>query len=180
MGAEKVITYFKRKLEDNRDDYLLTVDASNAFGALKVRKIIEGCKDRAPWLIPLVQNLFREQMSIKINNKTYLIAQSLLQGCPISGLLFCIGMDNLIQRINEVVEDSNNKWYYDDGYVLGNHEEITKAWEILKTEGKEAGFIVNHKSAILTLGQDKRKIADIEEKGWNNDPRGTGWQRKVH
>ena len=164
MGAERVITYFKRKLQDNSKEYLLTVDASNAFGALKVRKIIDGCKVRAPWLMSLVQNLFSVPMSLKINKKTYQIAQSLIQGCPMSGLLFCIGMDNLIQRINEVVEESDNKWFFDDGYVLGNYEEITNVWEILKTDGKEAGFIVNHKSAILTLGQDKRKIADIEEK----------------
>ena len=84
-------------------------------------------------MVPLAHNIFQEKLWVKINSDTHTIHQALLQRFPVSGLLFCIGMDNLIQSISETISNENkNMWYYDDGYIVGRKEQIETVWRILK------------------------------------------------
>ena len=48
-----------------------TVDASNAFGSIKIKKIVEGCEKVPPWLVSQAVNICREKLWIKINSDTH-------------------------------------------------------------------------------------------------------------
>ena len=58
------------------------------------------------------------------------------QGDPLGPLYFCCGimaMVNDIQAMNPVY----NKWYMDDGGIIGDVELLKKVWDLLQTRGPE-------------------------------------------
>jgi hypothetical protein len=58
------------------------------------------------------------------------------------GLYFCCGLQSLVDRI-AALEPLYNKWYMDDGGIVGTPELLLKVWEILKTEGPALGLQLN-------------------------------------
>jgi hypothetical protein len=66
----------------------------------------------------------------------------LQQGDPLGPLYFCcaiMGLVNEIAALNPVY----NKWYMDDGGIVGDVDLLKKVWEILKTRGPERGLHLN-------------------------------------
>ena len=64
------------------------------------------------------------------------------QGDPLGPLYFCCGimaMVNDIQAMNPVY----NKWYMDDGGIVGDVELLKKVWELLQSRGPELGLHLN-------------------------------------
>ena len=54
-------------------------------------------------------------------------------------LLFCCGINGLvneIQKLNPVY----NKWYMDDGGIIGDVETLQQAWKIIQERGPEMGL----------------------------------------
>jgi hypothetical protein len=56
------------------------------------------------------------------------------QGDPLGPLYFCCALQSLVDRI-AALNPAYQKWYMDDGGIIGDKELLLKVWEILKTEG---------------------------------------------
>ena len=64
------------------------------------------------------------------------------QGDPLGPLYFCCGimaMVNDIQAMNPVY----NKWYMDDGGIIGDVDLLKKVWDLLQTRGPALGLHLN-------------------------------------
>ena len=61
------------------------------------------------------------------------------QGDPLGPLYFCCG--DQIAALQPVYQ----KWYMDDGGIVGSPELLLKVWEILKTGGVPLGLELNSK-----------------------------------
>ena len=60
---------------------------------------------------------------------------------PLGPLYFCCGIIGLndINAMNPVY----NKWYMDDGGIVGDVELLKKVWELIKTKGPALGLHLN-------------------------------------
>ena len=56
------------------------------------------------------------------------------QGDPLGPLYFCCGLQPIIDRITALAP-TYQKWYMDDGGIVGPQDLLLKVWEILKTDG---------------------------------------------
>jgi hypothetical protein len=61
------------------------------------------------------------------------------QGDPLGPLYFCCGINGLVNEI-AALNPVYNKWYMDDGGIIGDVALLKKVWEILKTRGPAFGL----------------------------------------
>ena len=54
------------------------------------------------------------------------------QGDPLGPLYFCFGLNPIVAEITRL-RPVYQKWYMDDGGIVGSPELLLKVWEILKT-----------------------------------------------
>jgi hypothetical protein len=64
------------------------------------------------------------------------------QGDPLGPLYFCAGLMPLVDKIS-ALNPVYNKWYMDDGGIVGDVELLQKVWTILKTDGPALGLFLN-------------------------------------
>ena len=64
------------------------------------------------------------------------------QGDPLGPLYFCCGINGLVNEI-AALNPVYNKWYMDDGGIIGDVALLKKVWEILKSRGPAFGLHLN-------------------------------------
>jgi len=64
------------------------------------------------------------------------------QGDPLGPLYFCCGINSLVNEI-AALNPVYNKWYMDDGGIVGDVELLQKVWDILKSRGPALGLHLN-------------------------------------
>ena len=64
------------------------------------------------------------------------------QGDPLGPLYFCCGINSLVNEI-AALNPAYNKWYMDDGGIIGDVGLLKQVWEILKTRGPALGLHLN-------------------------------------
>ena len=64
------------------------------------------------------------------------------QGDPLGPLYFCCGIMALVNEI-QALNPVYNKWYMDDGGIIGDVELLTKVWELIKSRGPDLGLHLN-------------------------------------
>ena len=64
------------------------------------------------------------------------------QGGPLGPLYFCCGINGLVNEIASL-NPVYNKWYMDDGGIVGDVALLKKVWEILKVRGPALGLHLN-------------------------------------
>ena len=64
------------------------------------------------------------------------------QGDPLGPLYFCCGLNPLVNEI-QALDPTYNKWYMDDGGIIGDVEFLKKVWDILLSKGPALGLHLN-------------------------------------
>src|SRR6185437_14979016 len=64
------------------------------------------------------------------------------QGDPLGPLYFCCELQCLVDRI-AALKPTYQKWYMDDGGIIGDKDLLLQVWDILKTDGPALGLILN-------------------------------------
>jgi len=64
------------------------------------------------------------------------------QGDPLGPLYFCCGIMCLVNEINGL-GPVYNKWYMDDGGIVGDVDLLLKVWDLIKSRGPELGLHLN-------------------------------------
>ena len=82
-------------------------------------------------------------------------------------LYFCCGINGLvneIQKLNPVY----NKWYMDDGGIIGDVELLQKAWKLIQERGPEMGlYLTPSKCEWTWLDPECRTSARSSSKVWH-------------
>ena len=63
-------------------------------------------------------------------------------GRPLGPLYFCCGIMSMVNEI-QALNPIYNKWYMDDGGIIGDVDLLLKVWELLKTRGPQLGLHLN-------------------------------------
>ena len=64
------------------------------------------------------------------------------QGDPLGPLYFCCGINGLVNDI-QAMGLVYNKWYMDDGGMIGEVEQLQSAWSLIQDRGPEMGLELN-------------------------------------
>ena len=64
------------------------------------------------------------------------------QGDPLGPLYFCCGIMPLVNDI-QALDPVYNKWYMDDGGIIGDVDLLKKVWDLLQSRGPELGLHLN-------------------------------------
>ena len=122
---------------------LLKIDFKNAFNLVERDKFIKAasarfaalerwtrwCYSSSPLLIYDHSRVFSSQCGVQ-------------QGDPLGPLYFCCALQCLVDRI-AALKPTYQKWYMDDGGIIGDKDLLLQVWQILKTEGPALGLILN-------------------------------------
>ena len=144
-GVEVVAHSLRDVLSKHKDSdmALLKIDFKNAFNLMDRNAFVQAsskmfgglerwtrwCYTQSPLLIYDHAKVFESMCGVQ-------------QGDPLGPLYFCCGLQSIVDRIAEL-QPIYNKWYMDDGGIVGSPELLLKVWDILKIYGPPLGLQLN-------------------------------------
>ena len=122
---------------------LLKIDFKNAFNTVDRGAFLAAVKDKFPRLASWAYWCYEGPSSL-LYDKRHVIksASGVQQGDPLGPLLFCCALAPLIAEIQHL-GPAYNKWYMDDGGIIGTPALLQQVWDILRVKGPSIGLILN-------------------------------------
>jgi hypothetical protein len=146
-GAEGIIHAVSSLMESLDDDEaILQIDFSNAFNLVSRPKILNLVGEHFPHLQNLVNFLYSTQGFLKVGRGCSIIRSctGVQQGCPLAPLLFSLVLRELVLDLEKVVPNLKlNKWYLDDGHLVGKVHDLKQCLAIIISEGPKYGLYIN-------------------------------------
>ena len=144
-GVEVIAHSLRDTLRRHKDSdlALLKIDFKNAFNLLERDAFVRAVSVRFPALERWTRWCYESSpMLIYDHARLFLSECGVQQGDPLGQLYFCCGLQSLVDKI-ATLNPTYQKWYMDDGGIVGPTDLLLKVWEILKVEGPAIGLILN-------------------------------------
>ena len=144
-GTEFLIHGFRDVLQAHGLDpnkVLLRVDTMNGFNSILRAAFLRLVILHAPSAAHLVHALYGTQPYLSAGGQLLRSAEGKQHGNPLGGLLFCLFIHPLVQRIQDACGVDYNGWYAGDGKIFGDVEKVAKAYRILVDEGPAVNFFL--------------------------------------
>jgi hypothetical protein len=144
-GVEVVAHSLRDTLEKHKTSKLglLKIDFRNAFNEVKRDHFVKAVSEMFPALSNWTQWCYGEATMLLYDHQHIIEScAGVQQGDPLGPLYFCCGINALVNEI-AALNPVYNKWYMDDGGIVGDVELLKKVWEILKTRGPALGLHLN-------------------------------------
>ena len=144
-GVEVVAHSLRDCLQQHKGSKLalLKIDFRNAFNEVKRSHFVKAASEMFPAMSSWTEWCYGEASMLFYDHEHIIEScAGVQQGDPLGPLYFCCGimaMVNDIQAMNPVY----NKWYMDDGGIIGDVELLKKVWDLLQTRGPELGLHLN-------------------------------------
>jgi hypothetical protein len=122
---------------------LLKIDFKNAFNLMDRDCFVKASSEMFPGMSKWTQWCYGSK-SVLLYDHTHVIESTcgVQQGDPLGPLYFCCGLSSLVEKI-ESLGPVYNKWYMDDGGIIGNVDTLRKVWDLLRSEGPKLGLVLN-------------------------------------
>ena len=104
-----------------------------------------------------VESVYGTEAHLNHGDSTILSKAGLHQGDPLAGLLFSLGLNPVINKINEIENMLKNAWFLDDGSLGSNKEGLQAAVDIIVQEGPSRGLYLSPENSQV-IGAVKVKI----------------------
>ena len=132
----------------NDPDYVMVpIDARNAFNACSRQAILDSLANRAPSLARSTNAVYAKTTPLLVipSRSPVLLPsrEGTQQGDPDSMLIFSLTVQPLIRCISQVCNLKLNRWYADDGLLIGRISEVKRALQILRDEGSAHNFFMH-------------------------------------
>ena len=122
---------------------LLKIDFSNAFNQVSRSAFVEATCSEFPGLANWTNWCYGEESTLLYDHREVITSSSgVQQGDPLSPLYFCFALNQLVQEI-ATLSQVYQKWYMDDGGIVGPVPVLLKAWALLKEKGPARGLHLN-------------------------------------
>jgi hypothetical protein len=122
---------------------LLKIDFKNAFNLMDRSAFVQASSKMFPGLERWTRWCYTQSpLLIYDHARVFESMCGVQQGDPLGPLYFCCGLQTVVDHI-AALEPTYNKWYMDDGGIVGSPELLFKVWDILKTEGPPLGLQLN-------------------------------------
>ena len=145
-GAEQTAMLLQQSLlalEEEKDDQtwcVLKVDLSNAFNAVSRQRIIVEVGKQSPHLLQWVQSLYGKPLTLYMGTQKVASTRGVQQGCNFGTFLFALAIQPIITALPELWI---NRWYADDGLLIGPRKLIEEAMMLMKSGFQQIGLEVN-------------------------------------
>ena len=144
-GVEVVAHSLRDALQKHKDSGmgLLKIDFRNAFNEVNRNHFIKATCNMFPALSAWTEWCYGEH-SMLLYDHLHIIESmcGVQQGDPLGPLYFCCGINSLVNEI-QALNPTYNKWYMDDGGIIGDVELLKKVWVLLQTKGPALGLHLN-------------------------------------
>jgi len=145
-GGVEVVAHSLRSVLIERkhsDLALLKIDFKNAFNLMDRNAFVKASAEMFPGLERRTRWCYTQSPLLIYDHSSIFESRcGVQQGDPLGPLYFCCGLQAIVDRI-AALEPVYNKWYMDDGGIIGSPELLLKVWEILKTDGPPIGLQLN-------------------------------------
>ena len=144
-GVEVIAHSLRDTLRRHKDSdlALLKIDFKNAFNLLERDTFVRAVSARFPAMELWTRWCYESPpLLIYDHGRLFVSACGVQQGDPLGPLYFCCGLQSLVDKI-AALNPVYQKWYMDDGGIVGHPDLLLKVWEILKTDGPSLGLILN-------------------------------------
>jgi hypothetical protein len=122
---------------------LLKIDFRNAFNLIDRGAFVNASCSMFPGLSKWTMWCYGSPSILLYDHKDVINSTcGVQQGDPLGPLYFCCGLASLVSEI-EKLGPVYNKWYMDDGGIIGNVEMLQQVWDLLATEGPKVGLNLN-------------------------------------
>ncbi|XP_026403713.1 uncharacterized protein LOC113299002 [Papaver somniferum] len=164
-GGEGIIHSANRLLEMKGHDNFMTmllVDFSNAFNLVDRSTLIREGRHRCPSIASWIEFCYSSPARLYYNDVVLSSAQEVQQGDPLGPLLFALALHPIAENITTQCSLDLHAWYLDDGTIVGDTMEVSKALKIIQTNGPARGLHVNvTKTEVFWPSLDLRR--DLED-----------------
>ncbi len=162
-GTERISHLVRSKFNKIRlgdDSLILKVDFRNAFNGVSRDAMLALTRKYFPRLFRWVEWCYANTSILTFDAWEILSCEGVQQGDPLGPLLFSLVLQEVVKKIHDSIPTLKlNKWYLDDGVIIGTKAELQAVLKILSEEGPKLGLILNPKNAKLFFKQKdvKRK-----------------------
>ena len=134
-----VVRRFIEKQNDGSKSGLLSLDLINSFNVVSHTAFLKGVEERFPAFLAWVYYKYGGEPAYLWTGETFLRSVTgVEQGDLLGTLLFAIALQlvtlELRQRLQTIsscegndTRDVSNGWYFDDGYIIANHQQLSSA-----------------------------------------------------
>lgn len=125
---------------ESGDWCLLKVDLANAFNSVSRQRILTEVGKKAPHLLPWTQRLYGEELSLFMGHDRVASRRGVQQGCNFGTFLFALAIQPVVENLTGLWL---NRWYADDGVLLGPVETVNNNLGCMCQSFREIGLEVN-------------------------------------
>lgn len=142
---------------------MMLVDITNAFNLVDRTTLISEVRARCPGIARLIEFYYAQPARLYYNDSILASATGVQQGDPLGPLLFSLVLHPLVHKIAAHCSLDMHAWYLDDGTIIGDTLEVSKALKIIQQEGASCGLHLNiRKTEIFWPAAVPRSlIADV-------------------
>jgi len=145
-GGVEVVAHSLRdtlRRHHGSDLALLKIDFRNAFNEISRRHFVAETCAKLPFLSAWTEWCYGAPTLLLYDHEHEFLSQcGVQQGDPLGPLYFCFGIMKLVNEIGGL-NPIYNKWYMDDGGIIGPVPTLLKVWELIKSRGPAIGLHLN-------------------------------------
>jgi hypothetical protein len=147
-GAEHIIhsvrDVMSTKWDSDEELMVLKIDFSNAFNSINRTVMLEEVATTFPDLLPWVQWCYGCSPQLFYRDHEIRSCIGVQQGDPLGPFLFCVVLQVLLRSMGPHSQNLFlNKWYLDDGVLIGKTRHILGAIHHLRSAGPPLGLDLN-------------------------------------
>jgi hypothetical protein len=145
---------------------LLKIDFSNAFNQVSRSAFVKATCEEFPGLSNWTNWCYGEESFLLYDHRERFTSSSgVQQGDPLGPLYFCFALNPLVQEIASL-GPQYQKWYMDDGGIVGTVEVLLQVWKLLSEKGPALGLKLNPtKCEWSWLNAEKVAECPLKDKG---------------
>ena len=173
-GSELIIHTVRQHLESNQDDCLLAVDCCNAYGTVfrdAIQKAITSAAAPAGCsLTPRYFSRFVNSTQTVFSSSGFKcrMAEGLIQGDPLSPLLFALALQPVLVSVQESMTQTSARArifaYLDDVFIIGPPAAVQAAFQLFSTMAPSIGLKINpSKSKVLSPIDTVRGSPELQQ-----------------
>lgn len=145
-GGESILHSVNRLLELQGTQphmSMLLIDFTNAFNLVDRTTLIREVRNRCPSISKWVEFCYAKPARLYYCDAILSSSQGVQQGDPLGPLLFALTLHPLVKKIASQCTLYLHAWYLDDGTIVGDTLEVSKALKIIQADGPVRGLHLN-------------------------------------